>query len=538
MFQGQIDAMKHDQYTITPDHLAKLRDQLQRYFLWVKTEMAPNGGNMAAPAAGASVGGVTISQAGGLSGGQLTNTTLSSGSAVAPGQPVNGIAGYTGIAGAGSLVSNVNANSSTIQQPATASVTSGLVVKHGLTPADLKLPPPKRTNNSPPNSSFATSPRTEPGGLGSANQLHNTTNLGSAPLIRQEHSKSTNPVSLTTSSNTIDKSGITTSESPTASTNLSKLEMPGMTSSQLLLAQRARALQQQQQQQQQQVSQGAQPQQLQQQQQPQLAAVSHLPQQQQHSPHPSVLAAPNGAGAPPGAQAKAGGNALESLSKDELKQQFQVLQRLLAGNTLPPNQLIFVKMQLQKIQTELSKSHRQEPPSRLGVGTGTSTAPNLALPATGGLLGPPFIPNQQISAQQPTATLNATDMIKPEVAPQLKDLQSTQEMKLHVQPVEPLEFLATAYKSLVGLDEIGELQDEGVAQESLFILHNTFEGFVGKRAGNGPGKDVYGENPLVQPNPEQHDVAVADMLLWDIDGQPDVLVASFVDWAQDIQTTQ
>ncbi|KAG0249870.1 hypothetical protein BGZ95_007375, partial [Linnemannia exigua] len=38
-----------------------------------------------------------------------------------------------------------------------------MVVKLGLTPADLKLPPPRKANNSPPTTSFPSSPRSEAG---------------------------------------------------------------------------------------------------------------------------------------------------------------------------------------------------------------------------------------------------------------------------------------------------------------------------------------------------------------------------------------
>ena len=53
MFQDQLDALKLEQYTITPENMSKLKERLQYYFMWVKTEMANNG------AVAAAVAGVT-----------------------------------------------------------------------------------------------------------------------------------------------------------------------------------------------------------------------------------------------------------------------------------------------------------------------------------------------------------------------------------------------------------------------------------------------------------------------------------------------
>ncbi|KAF9081314.1 mediator complex subunit, partial [Mortierella sp. AD031] len=52
MFQDQLDAMEHEEYTISPGNLVRLKEELQHYFMWVKSEMMgthPQGGQGAAP---------------------------------------------------------------------------------------------------------------------------------------------------------------------------------------------------------------------------------------------------------------------------------------------------------------------------------------------------------------------------------------------------------------------------------------------------------------------------------------------------------
>ncbi|KAF9977035.1 mediator complex subunit [Mortierella antarctica] len=46
MFQDQLNALKLEQYTITPENLSKLKERLQHYFMWVKTEMATMGSRL------------------------------------------------------------------------------------------------------------------------------------------------------------------------------------------------------------------------------------------------------------------------------------------------------------------------------------------------------------------------------------------------------------------------------------------------------------------------------------------------------------
>ncbi|KAK3817015.1 MAG: mediator complex subunit 15-domain-containing protein [Linnemannia gamsii] len=41
MFQDQLDSLRHEQYTITPENLVRLKDRLQHYFMWVESELAP-----------------------------------------------------------------------------------------------------------------------------------------------------------------------------------------------------------------------------------------------------------------------------------------------------------------------------------------------------------------------------------------------------------------------------------------------------------------------------------------------------------------
>ncbi|KAF8920482.1 hypothetical protein BGZ58_004347, partial [Dissophora ornata] len=43
----QLDSLRQDQFTITPENLSKLKERLQHYFIWVKTEMANTSGQLA-----------------------------------------------------------------------------------------------------------------------------------------------------------------------------------------------------------------------------------------------------------------------------------------------------------------------------------------------------------------------------------------------------------------------------------------------------------------------------------------------------------
>ncbi|KAF9920214.1 hypothetical protein BGZ65_011442, partial [Modicella reniformis] len=73
MLQDQLESLKHDQYTITPENLVKLKDQLRRYSDWVKSEMPPNGSAVALGAAAMAGTANTISQASGIVTGQAGN---------------------------------------------------------------------------------------------------------------------------------------------------------------------------------------------------------------------------------------------------------------------------------------------------------------------------------------------------------------------------------------------------------------------------------------------------------------------------------
>ncbi|KAF9994782.1 hypothetical protein BGZ80_007698, partial [Entomortierella chlamydospora] len=150
MFQDQLESLKHDQYTITPENLIKLRERLQVYFLWVKSEMGQNGSAGAAggtsAVSGSQVEGVQVP---GLNPGIIgigAGLTSGMGQAPTPAPAVNPVP-----------------VAPPVQQTTTAPAGSNMMVKVGLTPADLKLPPPKKTNNSPPSSSFPASPRSDAG---------------------------------------------------------------------------------------------------------------------------------------------------------------------------------------------------------------------------------------------------------------------------------------------------------------------------------------------------------------------------------------
>ncbi|KAG0274249.1 mediator complex subunit [Linnemannia gamsii] len=529
MFQDQLDSLKHEQYTITPENLVRLKDRLQHYFMWVKSEMAS--ANQAVPP-------VQVS-------GNTTNMTQPSTIGTAPIQSTNAggqegmnasvaVADMSGGGGAGTTSTTtyasapsdqasipVNHSASTLATtPAVAPSAQGvpgMVVKVGLTPADLKLPPPRKTNNSPPSSSFPGSPRSEAGtpstpNLGLARPGAGGGNLGTtpksgkamlstpvAPPIEQQHN-----------------SNLATQEtiSPTVSKSTDGSTVP---SSQLLL--KSRKIQQQQaelQQQQQQVPQilPHQSQQLASQQ----SAQSGAP-QQHSSPLPSSSNSP----------AKQIGTPLESLSKEELIRQYQVFKGALSGASLPPKQVALVKMQLQRIQGELARPHRQEQTPRLGDGVaplnGSSVNPAAAVLLTTSSASPA---DQQFSATQAATTPTAPA----DLGPQIRELQMQESKVGPSQPMDPLDFLTFSYKSLGRVDETVPLQNG--SGDTLTIFRNAFEGFVGKRVGNGPGKDMFDNGPQKRRRLHTTDDALLNAMLLSSDGEPDAFMASYGDWAEQI----
>ncbi|KAG9321559.1 hypothetical protein KVV02_008204 [Mortierella alpina] len=468
MFQDQLDALKLEQYTITPENLSKLKERLQHYFMWVKTEMANNG------AAAAAVTGATTTM------GQVSGTGATAGLATGPtvsaisasGAPVNIPTSSALAGGFSSNLSTANpvsagvissaATAVSAQQPSMTPGPVNNVVKVGLTPADLKLPPPRKQNSSPPTSAFPASPRLEPG----ATSVSTPTNRQRAGSV---------------SNNGVQGQPDTPKQSKAlpagAATDLSALSGTGM-------------------------------------------------QDGQQQPSPAI---PNGAALQP--------VNLETMTKDGLIQQHQMYQRILAGNGLQTKQMILAKMHLQKIQSELAKPHRQEQAPRWGAGvipgntnlspvmSGTSTSQPLA-----GLVHP------TTTAQQGAPQGLQTKLLPMEVTPQIKALQQVHENKVQPVPqVDPLEFLTSTYKTLNRMDEHGAVGDEVVARESMFMLHNTFEGFVGKRIGNGPGRDVHDEGPRKRVKRDLEDEAIAEHLLLNEDGRPDALMASYIDWADGIE---
>ncbi|KAF9080588.1 hypothetical protein BGX27_005357, partial [Mortierella sp. AM989] len=256
-----------------------------------------------------------------------------------------------------------------------------------------------------------------------------------------------------------------------------------------------------------------------------------VPQVQQQS---QTQATQHGVTGATGSLAKPNVLSPESMSKEELIQYYQRLQQALAGNVLPAKQVTMVKMQMQKLQAELAKPYRQEQAPR-------------AIPTSSMLSSPGTIVAQAAAATAPVSVNSAAPSqtsqsvkqpsVAAELAPQIKELQQIQETKVTpVPPVEPLEFLTLTYKTLVGTDESGSFNDEVVTRESLFMLHNAFEGFVGKRVGNGPGKDLYDEGTRKRSKLVLKDEILADMLLRNEDGHPDAYMASYIDWGQEVKT--
>lgn len=363
---------------------------------------------------------------------------------------------------------------------------AGIVVKHGLTTADLKLPPPKKTNNSPPNTNFPASPRSDAG----------TPTAAVTPNMAQRPGPTTNP-KQTKAPGASDQSPIATNTTdtsvpaPDANANL--------TSSQLMM--RARMMQTQAQQQ------GTlQPPTTQ-----TLAALPAVAATQGQAP----AVTPNTPTRPAlNPQAAVVANSLESLTREELLHQLSVFQRALSSNSVPSNQMVRVRMQLQRIQSELIKPHRQE----------QARAAQVVQVANRSGLG-------VATASPPVPPVSTGESEKSE-ASQIKELH-VQETRTVApsQLLDPLEILTASYKTLVGMNDVGALRDEGVAREGAFMLHNAFEGFVGKRVGNGPGKDMYEERAPKRQRRELKDDAIADLLLWNDDGQPDAFIASYGDWA-------
>ncbi|KAF9914419.1 hypothetical protein FBU30_002565, partial [Linnemannia zychae] len=413
-----------------------------------------------------------------------------------------------------------------VSTPSITQGVSSMGVKVGLTPADLKLPPPRKVNNSPPNSSFSASPRSEAGtpstpNIGLSRPAGGANNLNAAPKqSKAALSTSTVPPSEQQQINIIANPEVA---SPTGT---KAVDAP---SSQILLKTRQIQLQQaqiQQQQQQQLQQQQLVPQQQQQQQPAQPVSQQLVPQlaaqtivsQPQTSPLPSTVNITGRQGSIP----------LETLSKEDLIRWYQNLKASLSAPSGPPpsaKQTVLVRMQLQQIQAELAKPYRQEQLPRLGeglistiepAGNSVSTAASLQanVPST----------NQLFSISQATAP---TDL-----GPQIRELQM-QDIKVGPsQPMDPLDFLTFSYKSLT------RVEDEGIGQvipiESSLVLRNSIEGFVGKRIGNGPGKDMYDYESQKRRKVELKDDDLVNAMHLTSDGQPDAFMASYGDWAQQI----
>ncbi|KAF9926692.1 AT rich interactive domain 5A (MRF1-like) [Linnemannia zychae] len=168
MFQDQLDALKHEQYTITPENLTKLKERLQFCFMWVRSEVASN----SAAASGAAAA-------------MPQSAPLQSGNPGTIGMNVSVAPGVTVVSGNNTAppTTFTNAPSDTIpnsiNQPTSVAATvvytpyitqgmPGMGIKAGLTIADLKLPP-RNVNKSIPNLSFSTSSRYETGASSTPN---------------------------------------------------------------------------------------------------------------------------------------------------------------------------------------------------------------------------------------------------------------------------------------------------------------------------------------------------------------------------------
>lgn len=187
-----------------------------------------------------------------------------------------------------------------------------------------------------------------------------------------------------------------------------------------------------------------------------------------------------------------------------------------------------VKMQLQRIQGELARPHRQEQTPRLGDGVpplnGVPVNPTAAALLTTSSASPG---DQQFpTTQAPTPTAPA------DLGPQIRELQMQESKVGPSQPMDPLDFLTFSYKSLARADEAVSLQNG--SGDSLTIFRNAFEGFVGKRVGNGPGKDIFDNGPQKRRRLCTTDDALLNAMLLSSDGEPDAFMASYGDWAEQI----
>lgn len=160
------------------------------------------------------------------------------------------------------------------------------------------------------------------------------------------------------------------------------------------------------------------------------------------------------------------------------------------------------------------------------------------VPSSNGVAG-----NQGASTVLTTATVSPgdhqfsgtsapTQTAAADLGPQIRELQMQENKVGPSQPSDPLEFLTVSYKSLARVDDAGPLQDG--AGDSSPIFRNAFEGFVGKRVGNGPGKDMFGDGSQKRRRVSTTDGTLLSAMLLCRNGEPDAFMASYGDWAQHI----
>lgn len=160
------------------------------------------------------------------------------------------------------------------------------------------------------------------------------------------------------------------------------------------------------------------------------------------------------------------------------------------------------------------------------------------VPSSNGVAG-----NQGASSVLTTATVSPgdhqfsgtsapTQTAAADLGPQIRELQMQENKVGPSQPSDPLEFLTVSYKSLARVDDAGPLQDG--AGDSSPIFRNAFEGFVGKRVGNGPGKDMFGDGSQKRRRVSTTDGTLLSAMLLCRNGEPDAFMASYGDWAQHI----
>ncbi|KAF9168792.1 AT rich interactive domain 5A (MRF1-like) [Actinomortierella ambigua] len=634
VFQDQLEALPKDQYTISPENLLKLKDHMHRYFMWVRTEVGQlnPGVGMAQPGAVAS---------------QAPNTTVPQPGVATTANPMmNNIFTANGQANPGTTAAAAAATAATAAAAAAGPTQgspvasgAGVALKPRLTPADLKLPPPKKgTNNAPsPSSTFPTSPHSGSTPASTVttpnlpNQLATAAAAGGTPVIAAATASGA-PVPGAPDTTASPKNMVQSAVSPNnniinaaaaAAADIGKgPDGANPTSAQLLSVHRARQQQQQtflrlqQQAQQQQLLQGGGP----------GGALQGAVGGAQTSVPGGSAAAAGATGGPAtttttttAATATAGGArppgvapTLETMTKEELIQQVQAVQRMITANALPANQILNLKLQLQRVQVELAKPHRQEQQPRFGaavqhginmaaaaitlaaaaaaaaatgggeatgaalvagaippVTTATATmqgvavAPMTPSPATTSSGATPPVAMSSVAAAAATTTATTAPPAS-DMTPQLKELQFIQQQ--HHKPViphlmEPLEYLASAYTNLTKLDDHHTQQqqqqqqqqapqDASIARGAQFMLNNVFEGFVGKRVGNGPGKDMYDLDPRTarkrqrmmdgaggakaQRTTSYSDTKVAEELLSKDWGLADASISSFLDWAGEV----